>query len=94
MVGMAGSARLTIAVTPELEAFIRERVTSGRFDSASDVVHEGLRLLEEREHARDAELQEIRREIEVGLEQAKAGRLRDGDEFFAELAQKRPSSAQ
>ena len=85
---------MTIAVTPELEAFIRERVTSGRFDSVSDVVHEGLRLLEEREHARDAALDEIRREIEIGLEQAKAGRIRDGEGFFVELAQKRPSSAQ
>jgi antitoxin ParD1/3/4 len=91
---MASSARLTIAVTPELEAFIRERVTSGRFDSASDVVHEGLRLLEEREHAREAALHQIRREIEIGLGQAKAGQLRDGEEFFVEITQKRPSSAQ
>ena len=90
---MAGSPQLTITVTPELEAFIRERVASGRFDSASDVVHEGLRLLEEREHLRDAALDEIRREIEIGMEQAKAGRLRDGEAFFAELAQKPPSSA-
>ena len=85
---------MTITVTPELEAFIRERVASGRFDTASDVVHEGLRLLESREQEREAALGEIRREIEIGLEQAKAGKLRDGEAFFAELAQKRSSSPQ
>ena len=92
--GMPKSSQLTITVTPELEAFIRERVASGRFDTASDVVHEGLKLLEIREHEREAALTEIRREIEIGLEQAKAGQLRDGEAFFAELERKRSSSPQ
>ena len=91
---MPSSSQLTITVTPELEAFIRERVASGRFDTVSDVVHEGLRLLELREHEREAALGEIRREIEVGLEQARAGQLRDGEAFFAGLAQRCPSSPQ
>jgi antitoxin ParD1/3/4 len=90
--GMPSSSQLTITVTPELEAFVRERVASGRYDTASDVVSEGLRLLELREHEREAVLGEIRREIELGLEQAKAGQLHDGEAFFAELAQRRPSS--
>lgn len=91
---MAKSSQLTITVTPELEAFIRERVASGRFDTASDVVGEGLKLLEMREQEREAALEEIRREIEIGLEQAKAGQLRDGETFFTELQQKRSSSTQ
>jgi hypothetical protein len=33
---MPKSSQLTITVTPELEAFILERVASGRFDTASD----------------------------------------------------------
>lgn len=91
---MPKPSQLTITVTPALEAFIHERVASGRFDTASDVVHEGLRLLETREHEREAAVAEIRREIEVGLEQAKAGQFRDGEAFFAELEQKRSSSPQ
>jgi antitoxin ParD1/3/4 len=91
---MPSSSQLTITVTPEIEAFIRARVASGRFDTASDVVREGLRLLELREHEREAAIGEIRREIEVGLEQAKAGQLRDGEAFFAELAQRRSSPSQ
>ena len=91
---MPKSSQLTITVTPEFEAFIRERVASGRFDTASDVVHEGLKLLEMREHERAAGFAEIRREIEIGLEQAKAGQLHDGEAFFAELEGKRSSSPQ
>lgn len=83
-----------ITVPPELDAFIRERVASGRFDTASDVVNEGLKLLALREHEREAALGEIRREIDVGLQQARAGQLRDGEAFFAELAQKRASPPQ
>ena len=82
---MAKASQLTITVTPELEAFIRERVASGRFDTASDVVREGLLLLEVREHEREAVLAEMRREIEIGLQQANAGQLSDGRAFFEEL---------
>jgi antitoxin ParD1/3/4 len=80
-----------VTLTPELEAFVRDRVSSGRFDTASDVVREGLTLLRGREHERDAAIAEIRAEIAVGLEEARAGQLRDGEAFFAELAQKRQS---
>jgi len=91
---MSSSSQLTITVTPELEAFIRERVSSGRFDTVSDVVREGLKLLEVREHEREAALAEIRRDVQLGLDQARAGQLTDGEEFFAELARNRSSSPQ
>ncbi len=88
---MPKSTQLTITVTPELEAFVRDRVASGRFDTASDVVREGLELLERREHEREAALAEIRAEIAVGLDQARAGELRDGEAFFTDLARRRPA---
>jgi antitoxin ParD1/3/4 len=94
VVVMSSSSQLTITVTPELEAFIRERVSSGRFDTVSDVVREGLKLLEVREHEREAALAEIRRDVQLGLDQARAGQLTDGEEFFAELARNRSSSPQ
>ena len=81
---------MTITVTPELEAFILERVASGRFGTASDVVREGLKLLEVRGHEREAVFDEIRREIVIGIEDAKAGNLSDGEEFFAELEREPP----
>lgn len=84
---MSRSLQRTITVPSDVEAFIRERVASGRFDTASDVVREGLRLLEVREHEREAAATKIRREIAIGLDQANAGQLRDGESFFAELEQ-------
>ena len=90
---MPKSSQLTITVTQELEAFIRERVASGRFDTASEVVREGLKLLELREYQRETVLADIRHEIEIGLEQANAGQLRDGEAFFAELERNRSTWA-
>lgn len=76
---------MTVSLTPELEEFDACRVESGKFVSASEVVREGLRLLEEREARREAELARLRRDVQLGLEQAKAGELVDGEEVFAEL---------
>ena len=90
VLAMPKSLQLTITVTPELEAFICERVASGRFDTASEVVREGLKLLEVREHEREAVLAEIRREIAIGLEEARAGSVSSGEEFFEELDRKGP----
>lgn len=74
---------MTVSLTPELESFVSSRVASGKFVSASEVVREGLRLLEEREARRDAELAQLRRDVQVGLEQARAGELVDGEEVLA-----------
>ena len=84
---MAGT-QITVTLSRELEAFIEERVAAGRFATAGEAVWEGLRLLEEREQGREAVLAELRDEIELGVEQAKAGKLSDGRAFFEQLRQK------
>jgi len=88
---MANRATLTFSLTPELQEFVSSRVASGRYVSASEVIREGLRLLEERETYRDAELARLRREIEVGLAQAEAGELLDGEAVFDQLDEQDPS---
>jgi antitoxin ParD1/3/4 len=52
-----------IALTPELEEFVSAKVQSGRYNSASEVVREALRLLEEHDSARAAQLTEFNREL-------------------------------
>lgn len=85
---MAGRTSLNVSLTPELERFVTSRVESGRYQSASEVVREGLRLLEDRELSRQTTLADLRREIAVGLEQADRGELFDGEEVFRELEER------
>jgi antitoxin ParD1/3/4 len=64
---------------------VTSRIASGRFQSASEVVSEGLRLLQEREAEREEALDELRQKIAVGMEQAERGELRDGEKVFRAL---------
>ncbi len=55
---------MNVSLTPELEQYIRTKVESGRYLSASEVVREALRLLEQKEKR----LEELRVEIQRGLD--------------------------
>lgn len=61
---------MNVSLTPQLEAKIHERVNSGRYASASEVVREALRLLEERE-----QLEHLRSLLAVGRAEAERGEL-------------------
>lgn len=50
------------------EAFIKEQIETGRYASASEVVRDGLRALEERERLRAAKLAALRAEIQRGAD--------------------------
>jgi antitoxin ParD1/3/4 len=71
---------LNVDLTPHLEEFIDQTVSSGRFHSASELVRTALRLLEEREQERLARLQWLRGEIQKGLDSGPATPL-DLDEI-------------
>ena len=53
------------------EAFIKEQVEGGRYASASEVIRDGLRLLEEEQQRRQAVLDGLRGEIEKGRRSGK-----------------------
>jgi len=54
------------------EAFVRELLASGRYASASEVLRDGLRLLEDRERQREAKIAALRDAIREGLESGPA----------------------
>ena len=54
---------MNVSLTPELEQFVQTKVQSGRYNSASEVVREALRLLEEHERARAAQMAEFNEEL-------------------------------
>ncbi len=64
---------MNISLTPELEQLVDDKVKSGRYASASEVIREGLRLLEEQEELKQQRLLEVRRKIDRGLEQLDKG---------------------
>jgi antitoxin ParD1/3/4 len=76
---------MNVSLTPELEQLVHEKVKSGRYLSASEVVREALRLLEERDRIRETRLEALRKEIAVGIEQGNKGEIVDGEEVFKEL---------
>jgi len=71
-------------VGPRLESLVDELVKNGRYGSKSEVVREGIRLVEERETA----LARLNAALERGLADIAAGRTRPAEEVFAELRAK------
>lgn len=63
---------LNINLTPQLEQLVREKVSSGRYTSASEVVREALRLMEEQDRLRAVKLEQLRRDIREGLQSGPA----------------------
>ena len=76
---------MNVNLTPELEKLIRNKVKTGRYNSASEVVREALRLLEERDQIRQLQIQELRKRIQAGLASLERGKGIDGEEFFKSL---------
>lgn len=76
---------MNISVTPELARFVEQRVSAGRYHTASEVFREGLRLLEAEERKRDAELAALNAHLREGARQARKGMLVDPDEVLKEI---------
>jgi antitoxin ParD1/3/4 len=55
---------MNVSLTKELEEFINRKVESGRYTSASEVVREALRLLEQHETSREEQLQRFNAELD------------------------------
>jgi antitoxin ParD1/3/4 len=68
-----GGAAMNVSLTPELEQLVTEKVESGRYTSASEVIREALRLLEEHDQLKQQRLAQVREKIDRGLQQLDAG---------------------
>ena len=67
-----------INLTDHLDRFIEAEVGSGRYGNASEVVREGLRLIERRKREEGAKLRWLRGAVREGLDQIHRG---EGVEF-------------
>jgi antitoxin ParD1/3/4 len=66
---------------PVLEKFVETLVEKGRYNSKSEVIREGLRLVQERE----ARLTALHAAIQKGIDAANAGDVYDEEEVFEEI---------
>lgn len=83
--GTANTA-MNVHLTPELETLVHKKVKTGRYNSASEVVRDALRLFEDRDRVRKLQILEIRRKINEGWASLERGEGLDGEEFFRRLA--------
>jgi antitoxin ParD1/3/4 len=56
------------SIGKHFEEFIASLIESGRYSTASEIIRDGLRLIEEREQSREAKLEWLRAEIQKGLD--------------------------
>ena len=76
---------MNVPLTPELEQFVQAKVKTGRYLSASEVVREALRLLDDRDRLREIRINTLRKEIAIGIEQSDREKVFDGEEVIQEL---------
>jgi len=80
---------MNVSLTPELEKWVQDKVQSGLYGSSSEVVRDALRILHQFEQERVRKLSLLQSEIQIGLEQFKAGRSKKLDDSLIEDIKKR-----
>ncbi|MHC5063328.1 MAG: type II toxin-antitoxin system ParD family antitoxin [Planctomycetota bacterium] len=85
---MANRENISVSFTPEQAQFLADCVASGRYQSASEVVREAIRLLEDQETHRQLAIERAQQMLEKGARQLDAGEEIDSASVFGELARK------
>ena len=79
---------MNVSLTAELETVVNQKVQSGMYNSASEVIREGLRLLVEQDRLKQTRLEEIRHSVMLGVTDIAEGRYTDyasGEELAEEI---------
>lgn len=80
---------MPILLSPDVQRQIEERVESGEYDSADDVVRYAMSLLAREDEDYATRLEALRGEIQKGIDSLDAGRRSSKDEVFARLRARR-----
>ena len=81
---------INVNLTPHLEEMVRQKVKSGLYTSASEVIREALRLMGEQDSLRQAKFDQLRQDIRAGIESGPA-KVWDADEI-KRVARKRKTT--
>jgi len=85
---MAKRQNLSVSFTPHQAEFLASCVATGRYQSASEVVREAIRLLQDQQAKRQAQVERVRQLVEEGARQLDAGEVVEWDEVVGELSAK------
>ncbi|QQP90952.1 type II toxin-antitoxin system ParD family antitoxin [Skermanella sp. TT6] len=66
---------MNVSLPAEFVEFVEKEVASGEYGTASEVIRDSLRLLRRERAAREERLAVLRREINIGVEQARNGQF-------------------
>ena len=80
--------KVNVHLGSAFDEFVAELLKSGYYQTQSEVLREGLRLLKDREEMKQMRLAELRKEIAVGSAQADRGEFVDGQEAFTKIRQR------
>lgn len=64
---------MNISLPPALEKFVQNKIGSGRYSTASEVVRDGLRMLQEQDQLHQMRLDDLRREVQIGIDEIERG---------------------
>ncbi len=76
---------MNVSLTPQMKQLIDEKLETGMYHSAAEVVREGLRLLADRDRVRSMRLEELKAEVRVGLDELERGEGIPGTQAIDEL---------
>ena len=79
---------MNISLTPELRKFVGNKIKSGRYKSADEVIREGLRLLEEEDRVQPNRLDDVRQKIRLGLDELDRGEGIPGEQVYQQMKRK------
>ncbi len=74
---------MNVSLTPTLEKLVQDKVNSGMYNSASEVIREALRMMVNADKSSAAKLAALRENLEVGIQELDNGQF---DEYDADSA--------
>ena len=76
---------MNVNLGPVFDEFVSQLLETGHYQSQSEILREGLRLLKERQDFKNLQLARLRAEVAQGAKQADRGEFVDGPAIFASI---------
>jgi len=79
---MAREASFSVSLTHELKSYVRQKVQSGQYESASEVIRQGLRSMQEQEQRERLFWSGARKKVKEARAAIESGDVLDGPAFM------------